>query len=399
MTNPLGYRLIDADNHYYETRDAFTRHVDPGFRDKAVRVVPDGRGGERIVIGERPYNFNFTAPDAFDRVGRPGSLRERMRLIKAGERIIDEQLLETEMAPEFTERDSRVRLMDEQGIEASIMLPSLGVGVEHFMMDDPPQLYANLHAFNRWLDETWGLNWHNRIFSTPLLNLLDLPTALEELEWALDRGARVVHLRPAPVAGRSVADPCFDPWWARVEEAGTVVAFHISNSGYNELVATAWGEPANPPVREMSAWQWTCSYGDRPIFDTMAALVLHNLFGRFPSLRVASIENGSIWVGYLLKAMDKYRGMGRHGNNIGGPVKGRPSEIFKQHVYVSPFHEENIVELTELIGVSQVLFGSDFPHTEGLAEPVEFADRLAGLGPDAVRSVMRDNTGRLLGVC
>ena len=132
----------------------------------------------------------------------------------------------------------------------------------------------------------------NRIFSPPLLDLLDLELAIAQLEDVIDRGARVVHLRPAPVDGRSPADPYYDPWWARVAEAGVVVAFHISECGYNELVSQAWGEKPNPPVRQMSAWQWTCSYGDRPIMDTMAALVLHNLFGRFPTLKVASIEHG-----------------------------------------------------------------------------------------------------------
>ena len=72
MTTALGYRLIDADNHYYETRDAFTRHIEPAFRDLAVRVVRSADGGDRILVGDHPYNFNFTAPDVFDRVGRPG---------------------------------------------------------------------------------------------------------------------------------------------------------------------------------------------------------------------------------------------------------------------------------------------------------------------------------------
>ena len=93
-----------------------------------------------------------------------------------------------------------------------------------------------------------------------------------------------------------------------------------------------------------------------------------------------SVENGSLWVPYLLKAMDKMKGMGRNGPWLGGYVEGRPSEIFKQHVYVSPYHEEDIVALAELIGDDRILFGSDFPHPEGLAEPAEFADLVATLG-------------------
>jgi predicted TIM-barrel fold metal-dependent hydrolase len=396
MTVDLGYSVIDADNHYYEPRDAFTRYIDPKHRDLAIHVVTDDQGEEQILVGDKPYTF--TSPSYFSRAGKPGSLRERMRLIKAGGVIQDAASLEIPLPPEFTNRDARLAVMDDQDIEASIMLPTLGVCVEHFMRDDPVQMYANLTAFNRWLDETWGFNHANRIFAPPLLDLLDLELAIAQLDDVIERGARVVHLRPAPVDGRSPADPYYDAWWARVAEAGVVVAFHISECGYNELVSQAWGEKPNPPVRQMSAWQWTCSYGDRPIMDTMAALVLHNLFGRFPTLKVASIEHGSLWVSYLLKAMDKYRGMGRHGEWLGGPVTDRPSRIFKEHVYVSPYHEENLLELVDLIGADRVLFGSDYPHTEGLAHPLDYADRLEGMDPVAVRQIMRDNTGELLGI-
>jgi predicted TIM-barrel fold metal-dependent hydrolase len=131
--------------------------------------------------------------------------------------------------------------------------------------------------------------------------------------------------------------------------------------------------------------------------DTFAALVLHNLFGRFPNVRCLSVENGSLWVPYLLKVMNKMNGMGRNGPWLGGRVTERPSDIFKRHVFVSPYHEEDVVALTETIGVGQVLFGSDFPHPEGLARPAEFAARLAGLDGHAVRRVMRDNLSGLLG--
>jgi len=130
--------------------------------------------------------------------------------------------------------------------------------------------------------------------------------------------------------------------------------------------------------------------------DTLSALILHNLFGRFPNVRCLSVENGSLFVPYLLAAMDKMNGMGRNGPWIGGRINDRPSEIFKQHVFVSPYHEENIVALAGMIGDTQVLFGSDFPHPEGLAEPRDFAEPLAPLGDDAVRRIMRDNLSGLL---
>jgi predicted TIM-barrel fold metal-dependent hydrolase len=388
----LPYRLFDADNHYYEPRDCFTRHIEPAFRDRAIHVVEDERGRERILVGDRP--FTFLADFSFDRWPRPGSLREMLRALKTPD--YENQVVE-EVRPEYRERDARLLRMDEQGLESCFLFPTLAVCVEQFMVDDPEQLYANFHAFNRWLDDDWGFDHRGRIYAAPLLSLRDLDRAVAELEWVLARGARVVSLRPGPAYGRSPADPHFDPFWARIDEAGVLVAFHIGESGYNETMSVHFGEQANPSSHRQSALQWSCFYGDRPISDTIAALIFHNLFGRFPRVRVASVENGSLFVPYLMKLMDKMGGMGRNGPWIGGRIRERPSAILKRHVFVSPHHEEDVPALIGEIGASQVLFGSDYPHSEGLAEPRDFAEGLAGVPEDRVRMVMRDNALGLVG--
>ena len=73
------------------------------------------------------------------------------------------------MLPAFQDRDARLALMDEQGVESTIMLPTLAVTVEHFMRDDIPQTYANLEAFNKFVDEDWGFAYQDRIFSPELI--------------------------------------------------------------------------------------------------------------------------------------------------------------------------------------------------------------------------------------
>ena len=279
-----------------------------------------------------------------------------------------------------------------------MLFATLAVCVEHAMRNNPTQLYANFEAFNRWLDDDWGYAHKNRIFAAPLVSLVDVDRACRELDRVLALGARVVSLRPGPAAGRSPADPHYDAFWARINEAGVLVGLHIGESGYNELYSTAWGEEANPSSHRQSAFQWTCFYGDRPIMETIASMVLHNLFGRFPNVRVASVENGSLWVGYLLAALDKMKGMGRNGPWPGGYVAGRPSEIVREHVYVSPYHEEDIPALVRSYGVERVVFGSDYPHPEGLAQPAQFVEGLRGLSDADVRRIMRDNSAQLLGL-
>ena len=392
MVNTIDYELFDADTHYYEPRDAFTRYIEPAFRDQAVHVRSEVGGGEQIFVGDRP--FNFLTP-LYDNVAPPGSLREMLRSMSSGS--ISDNPRSHPVQPEYLDSAARLELMNRQGVGQSLLLPSLGVCVEHFMHNGE-QTMANFRAFNRWMDDDWGFCREDRIFAVPLLSLRDLDGAVAELEYVLDRGARAVHLRPGPVDGRSLADPAFDRFWGLINESGVPVAFHISESGYNELYSTAWGEEANPTSHLQSAFQWTFFYGDRPIMETIGALILHNLFGRFPNVKVLSIENGSVWVPYLLKVMDKMKGMGRNGPWLGGQVSGRPREIFKQHVWVAPCHDEDIVALADLIGIDRVLLGSDYPHPEGLATPVRFAESLSPLGNDATRRIMRDNGRELVGI-
>jgi predicted TIM-barrel fold metal-dependent hydrolase len=90
------------------------------------------------------------------------------------------------------------------------------------------------------------------------------------------------------------------------------------------------------------------------------------------------------------------KGMGRYGRWIGGRPKGRPSEIFKQHCWVAPYPEDDIDAVIDVLGADRVLFGSDFPHPEGMVQPAKFADLMTRHSPDEVRLVMRDNAAELL---
>jgi predicted TIM-barrel fold metal-dependent hydrolase len=386
--------LIDADNHYYEPRDAFTRHIQSEFKDRAVRPVRTTEGVEQIFVGERLYTY--TGPQ-YDHAPIPGSLRTMLRQFSRGEieGFFDEKG-QTEMRSEYQHREPRLQLMDAQGLDRCIMFPTLAVCVEHFLKDDVDLTYANVAAFNRWVEDDWGFAYEGRIFAAAYMSLLDLDKAIAELESLIRRGVRVLCLRPGPQGRRSVADPYFDPFWARVAHAGLLTTFHSSESGYNEMFSVFWGEEANPQSHRQSAFQWTNFFGDRPIMDTLSALVLHNLFGRHPTLRVATVENGSLWVQYLLKAMDKMVGMGRFGSWLGGEIEGKPSQIFKEHIYVSPFHEEPLLDLVGVLGPERVLFGSDFPHAEGLANPADFVHGLEGLPQDHIDLIMGGNLAALL---
>jgi predicted TIM-barrel fold metal-dependent hydrolase len=52
--------------------------------------------------------------------------------------------------------------------------------------------------------------------------------------------------------------------------------------------------------------------------------------------------------------------------------------------------------LVDALGADRVLFGSDFPHPEGLGQPLEFVDELDGLPEPVVERIMGANLQELL---
>ena len=127
----LGYGLFDADNHYYESTDAFTRHLDPALARRAVEWA-EVRGKQRLLVGGRVNNF--IPNPTFDPVGKPGALMDFYLGTEAGGRSFAERIRDVEplsLHPEYQDRDARLAVMDDQGMEACWLFPTLGVGVEH----------------------------------------------------------------------------------------------------------------------------------------------------------------------------------------------------------------------------------------------------------------------------
>jgi predicted TIM-barrel fold metal-dependent hydrolase len=391
----LAYKAIDVDNHYYETLDAFTRHLDKKFRRRGVQMYSDGRYTQAI-IGDRVNRF--IPNPTFDPIIVPGCLDLLFRgeIPEGVDPASLMQVEKLELRPEYQDREARVAVIDAQAIETVIMFPTFGCGVEEALKDDVDATMASLHAFNLWLDEDWGFDRDDhRILTAPMVSLADPEKAITEIDFVLDRGARLVHVRPAPVPGvpknRSLGHPSHDPVWARLAEANVPVAFHLGDSGYLKI-AGMWGGKdtfeafaAPDPLDKILV-------DDRAIHDTMASLIAHGVFDRHPKLRVASIENGSEWVARLIKRLKKTA------NQQPRWFPNDPVDTLRHHVWVSPYYEEDLTALADRIGVDRILFGSDWPHGEGLESPLSFADELGGFDDAGVRKIMRDNALDFLGV-
>ena len=220
MVSPSGRGLFDCDNHLYEPPDAVTRYLPKEFLNRAITPVTLASGEEGLLAGGRLVT-GLDHP--IDMAHRPGALKEMLRQMKSGNPGEGYQL--EPLRPEYLEREPRLRLMDDQGVQSAIMYPAtMGTMAEHYVRGVAP-LYANLHAYNQWLDDTWGFDHEGRIYAPAVLSLRDLDHAVEELTYVLARGARFVMLNAGPAYGRSPGDPYFDPFWARINEAGASLAY------------------------------------------------------------------------------------------------------------------------------------------------------------------------------
>jgi predicted TIM-barrel fold metal-dependent hydrolase len=391
----MSYRWIDSDGHYYEPDDCFTRHIENKYKEATVRVDRSrGDGIGRIYVGDK-RTFMSAMPG--DYASAPGA---KLGLFtgKQNDGFAHKEVINAKDHPAFTNAAARLRFMDEQGLEATLMLPTLAVAVEEDLAHDVELSYASLRAFNRWLEDDWGYGKDGRLYGVPMLSLLSLDHALVELGRVLRSGAKLVHLRPGPIGGESPAHPRFDPFWARLNEAGVGVVFHVSNSGYNRAFGALWSENPLNPSHNQSPLQWALCNTERPIVDTMIAITLHNLFGRHPGIRIVSIENGSAWLKSVLKTVDKAAALGCQGPQIGGKLPTKPSEALRQHLWISPFPEDDIDELLKILGTDRVLFGSDYPHPEGLRLPRDYAALLESWDEQVKRKILRTNTATLIGL-
>jgi len=380
-------RPFDADNHYYEALDAFTRHLDPKLGSRVIQwSTIDGK--RYHVIGGR-VSRAVTNP-TFDPIAKPGVLADYFRGNPNGANPLERLKDREPIRAEYRDRDARLAQLDVHGLSAAWLFPTLGMIYEDPLKHDPEAVTMLFTAFNRWLLDDWGFDHGGRLFAAPYLTLADCGWACRELEWAVDHGARTVVMRPAApttvLGQRSPAATEFDPFWARVQEAGVTVVVHAGDSGYTShgYARDGFGTDFSgipQPIKMLHL--------ERPIEDFLASLVCENLFHRFPGLRVASVENGSR---FLRALFDKLRITSR---KMLGWFPEDPVETFRRHVWINPFWEDDPVEVVELMGADRVIFGSDWPHIEAMPEPLDYVAELAPFDDKAKRLILLDNAAAL----
>jgi predicted TIM-barrel fold metal-dependent hydrolase len=435
----LDYRINDADNHFNEPPDCFERYIDPKDVDLAIRSVVAPDGTEMQLFAGEPSKFHNTSTrqvtfstDELEKmlgdtsnvgVGRvsaaavgepeldvvPGMLLNKLNPLKD---LNDEERRAfiadfRTKAEAFGNRDLRLALMDEQGIDKALMFPAAAHDIEYEFADNVDALYANIRAFNRWMHEEVGYVAEGRMFLPPYIAFADPELAVKELKQVIADGASMIQTkaghahggRDNPFGGRSLADPVFDEFWSICNEANIRLSVHLGGTDYQKYGAD-WSEDPNSVFGDFDAFMWTNYWGDRPAMELTWALVLHNFFGRFPNMKVCLAELGTVWVPYAVRKMDHAFMLGRKAKWAeNGRLDKRPSQIFREHFIVAPYPEENVARVVAEVGIEPIVFGSDFPHGEGLAFPGRYAGQQLGSFSDAdVKRIMRDNFEDFLAV-
>tara|TARA_B100001540_G_scaffold310409_1_gene328136 strand:- start:1710 stop:2930 length:1221 start_codon:yes stop_codon:yes gene_type:complete len=386
----LEYAAFDADNHYYEASDAFTRHVPAAMQPRCVQwATIDGRqhhlvGGKLARAVKNP---------TWNPISLPGSIAPYLHGKELTDADIARMKAHEPLPDYYMNRDARVAKLQEQGLEAVWLFPTLGVLYEELLKHDTEAVKVQFTAFNRWLQEDWGCNYQQRIFAAPYISLCDVDWACAELEWALAQGATVVCMRPAAVtladgSTRSPADPLFDPFWARLNESGIALVVHAADSGYTThgyvkdgFSADFSGGVFSPNIKHFNI--------ERAAYDFLITLCYEKLFERFPNLRVASIENGAEYL------PDLFRKLAQSRDRMRGYYAEDPGELFRHHVWINPFWEDDVNEVAHFMGADRVIFGSDWPHIEGMPQPLDYLPELARFDAAQQRRILRDNAREL----
>lgn len=255
-------------------------------------------------------------------------------------------------------RDARARLedLDQEGIWGEVIFPSLGMWASTF--HTPELLKAALHASNEWaLEEIKSVS--DRYVITAQIPTLNAEDAVDELEWCAEQGFTSIFLPTTPNPNaEDWHHKSWEPLWAAAEAANMVVSFHI---GTDPVDMTSGGAG----VIYRGAGGAVMNYTETTFSGQRAAMkmVASGALDRHPKLKVLISEGGATWVPFLGDRM--IEGYRQHFSAVRPKLSRDPKEILFTQVYASFQHDETAVAAFEHMGYKNVMFGSDYPHTEG----------------------------------
>ncbi len=367
------YNIIDADQHVVEPVDLWEQWLAAKFRDRAPKLVKDEDGGDAWQLGEHKEALGLVTV-----VGtRPRDLRWTGTTY-------------AEMDPGCYEPKRRLELMDEDGIDATVIFPAQRT-MHYFMGDTDTEFHlAGIQGYNNWLIQGFCADYPDRLGAIGQIPGLGVEAAVAELRRLVELGVRGVSISTWPT-GKEALSAEDDPFWAVAEELGISVHLHIALVVAGAKRARVGAKRGGRDL--LVGMATTLSAMPRIIAQT----VFTGLLDRFPKLRFVGAEVGAGWIPYLLGEMDDRYRRNRHWTGV--HLKRLPSEYFRRNWCVGFVRDPYGVANRHAVGVENMLWASDFPHHINDWPRSRWLIKEMSLGvPEAeARKIFCENAGRLYG--
>ena len=369
--------MISADSHVIEPPDVWTDRLRE-WGDKAPHVRRDDDGNDWWYVDEHRTNSfaggtqtgrRFVDPDAL-------VLADRFENVRTGaydpDRYVGENLTD--------------------GVAASVCYPTQQM--QHYAVRNTALVDATCRAYNDWLAEFCGAH-PDRLRGVAALNVDDIDVAAAELERAAGLGLAAGLVPVGLPSGRSYADPAFDRLWAAAVHVDLPLSLHIGTYRASPDRQKAPVIPGSQSATPKPA-QTSFATADYWVRQALGDLIFSGVFERHPELRVVSAEHEVGWLPFFVERMDyTYTQRATKGHRFASGA--RPSDFVRANVWAQFCEDPMASTVARSIGSDRLLWGSDYPHSEGLFPRSRevFATRTADLDEAARIRIGTDNAAAL----
>ena len=379
-----GFKIIDAEPHFLEPHDLWERNLPEPYRSKTtVRSLDRGQTGEG---GAEVSVAGIDVP----RQSGPRLVRERA-LRRVGENPLLAKVTAEPNPENFIEG------FDIEGIDVGVLMPTHGMGIVRFDGLDPQHSLALCRVFNDYAAD-FVKSYPERMKFWAWVPPHDATLAAEEARRCVeDLGAVGVAMTGGAVDGNLLSDDFFDPLWAQMNDLGVAFGLHGPPPSLylKDNIAHRYNHhPRTQLVRQVLGNPFHA-------LTELSELILSGVLHRFPNLKPVMMEVNASWLTWLLWRMDeKWESSRPDLPTLGIDVPLPPSEYFRRQCYAEIEPEEEVGKyVIDYIGADNLLFSTDYPHSDSLfPKAVDTFLELPGISDDDKRKILWDNPARLFGL-
>jgi len=365
--------ILSSDSHVFEPADLWTTRIDAAFRQRAPRIVRIDGADEIVIEADQVLSGIGLISNAGARFEAPETISGRGRL---------EDVHRGGWDPEQHLADMRL-----DGVAGEVLYPSQGLF--YFRIADSVLMSAIFRAYNDWLAEFCRTD-PARLKGIAMVNLDNVAEGIKELERAARLGLAGAMITEYPLEDRRYDQPEYEPFWSAAESLGMPLSLHTATRRQGKIRGAGAKTLRDASSRATKAFYPALS---------MCDMIFSGVFDRHPRLTLAIVEFELSWAPHLLDTMD-YTYRERHEEAIYRFKNAmRPSDFFHTNVVLS-FQEDAIgIRLRDVIGVDNMMWGSDYPHSESTFPQSRkiLAEILAGVPEAEQARIVGGTTARVYG--